>query len=310
MMHKIDIVMSVLNGEQFLQQQLDSIKNQTFTDWKLIARNNGSTDNTKHILQSFSETNPGKVKIIEADLTEESIPISFGDALLHSTAPYVMFSDGDDVWMDDKIEVTLNAMLKMQTKQKKGTPLLIHTDLVLVDSNLNVLSDSMWRSQGLNPERKRLNQVIMHSNACGNTFIFNSELRDLILPIPAGCIMHDYWTTNIAAAFGQIGTLKRSTIQYRQHRGNACGGEILHISNIIKKFYQIPTIKKRIQEKYLFAQLLLERFRSRLSPEYVYMLNTFANFPKYNWFLRRFLLVKHSLFMNSIIRNVALFIFI
>lgn len=309
-MHKVDIVMSVFNGERFLQQQLDSIKNQTFTDWKLIVRNNGSTDNTNNILQSFSKSCPGKVEIIEAELTEQFIPVSFGDALLRSTAPYVMFSDGDDVWMDDKIEVTLNAMLKMQTRQKRGTPLLIHTDLVLVDSNLKVLSDSMWRSQGLDPERKRLNQVIMHSNACGNTFMFNSELRELVLPIPAGCIMHDHWTTNIAAIFGQIGTLKRSTIKYRQHQGNACGAETLNIFNIIKKFSQIPTIKKRIKEKYLFAQLLLERFGSRLNPEYINLLDSFAKFPKHNWLLRRILLVKHSLFMNSIVRNIGLFIFI
>jgi glycosyltransferase involved in cell wall biosynthesis len=261
--------MSVFNGERYLDQQLNSIANQTFTDWKLIVRNNGSTDGTKDILKSFSDAHLNKVEIIEADHTEPFIPLSFGDALLRSTAPYIMFSDGDDVWMDDKIEVTMNAMLKMQASQKCGMPLLIHTDLVLVDSDLNLISDSMWRSQGLDPERKKLNQVIMHSNACGNTFMFNSELRDLILPIPADCIMHDYWTSSIAAAFGQIGTVNRGTIKYRQHQVNACGAESLSLLNFIQKITQITAIKQRIEAKYVFAQLMLDRFGSRLKPELI-----------------------------------------
>ncbi len=309
-MHTVDIVMSVFNGERFLQKQLDSIANQTFKDWKLIVRNNGSNDRTAEIFQSFSKKYPDKIEIIDAVVTEHFIPLSFGDALLRSTAPYVMFADGDDVWMDDKIAVTLDAMLKLKAKYKNGVPLLVHTDLVLVDSNLNVLSDSMWRSQALDPERKRLNQVIMHSNACGNTFMFNAELRDLVLPIPSGCIMHDYWTTTVAAAFGHIATVNRGTILYRQHQTNACGGESLHILSIIKKISHISLIKQRIEQKYVFAQLFLDRYGSRLDPEYKDMLDTLANFPKRNWISRRLLLLKHCFFLNSVVRNVGLFIFI
>lgn len=306
----VDIVMSVFNGEKFLQDQLDSIGKQTFTEWKLIVRNNGSSDSTAHILQSFSQAYSGKVEIIEAAVTEPFIPLSFGDALSRSTAPYVMYADCDDVWMDDKIEITLNAMLDMQAKHGPSVPLLVHTDLVLVDTNLNILSNSMWKSQRLNPERKKLNRVIMHSNACGNTFLFNAELRELVLPIPIGCIMHDYWTTTIAAAFGQITAVNRGTILYRQHGSNACGGEVLYMSNILQKANQISLLKIRLKEKYQFAQLFLNRFRNRLNPEHVEMLDSLSSFPKRNWFSRRVLLLRYSFFQNAIVRNVGLFIFI
>jgi len=307
-MFTVDIVMSVFNGEEFLQEQLDSIGKQTFSDWKLIVRNNGSRDRTASILQLFSKAYPGKVEIIEAGVTEPFIPLSFGDALSRSTAPYVMYADGDDVWMADKIEVTLTAMRGLQTTHGPRVPLLVHTDLVLVDRSLNKLSNSMWKSQALNPDRKRLNQVIMHSNACGNTFLFNAELRELVLPIPKGCIMHDYWTTTIAAAFGYIEPVSKATILYRQHERNTCGGTALNISNIIRKASQVSLLRARLNEKYQFAQLFLNRFRSRLNPEYIEMLDSLSSFPKRNWLVRRVLILRFSFFQSSLVRNIGMLI--
>lgn len=307
-MATVDIVMSVYNGERFLKEMLDSIAAQTFTDWHLVIRNNGSTDSTSAIINSFISEFTNKVTLIDSPTNEKFIPLSFGDALNHAKSQYLMYADGDDVWLADKVKMAVESITQAEKSYGVETPILVHTDLILVDEKLSVISNSMWKSQSLDPKRNSLNQVIMHSNACGNTFIFNRALYNLITPIPHGCIMHDYWTTCIAACFGKIVAIPSGSILYRQHGANSCGAYALNVASIIGKLKNINRIKKSLLDKYRFAEIFLLRFRGRLSSNQILMLEALSSFDRISWFSRRLKLIQYSLYQNSIIRNAGLFI--
>lgn len=302
---RVDIIMSVFNGELYLSEMLASIRGQTYSNWHLIIRNNGSTDSTHMIIDEFVRKNPGKVTLINANSNEKFIPVSFGNALSFSSAEYSMFADGDDVWLPKKIEYSLNAILVAERKHGKHMPLLVHSDLILTNAKLQTIENSMWKSQVLNPERQSLNYVIMHSNACGNTFLFNRALRDLISPIPYQCIMHDYWTSCIAACFGKIVALPDPQILYRQHGNNSCGAHALSFSEIFKKMRN-GGIRQRLKDKYRLSELLLERFRCRLSVDKIELLEVLASFPEMSWVSKRIAIFKYSLYMNSWKRTFAL----
>ncbi|MBQ7192792.1 MAG: glycosyltransferase, partial [Synergistaceae bacterium] len=125
-MSTIDILMATYNGQKFIAEQLDSIFSQTFQDFRLIVRDDGSTDNTCAILEEYSAKYPGRIKIIHDEAVCKSATKNFFEILKHAEADYVMFSDQDDVWLKYKVQITLDYMKETERKNP-GKPVLIFT---------------------------------------------------------------------------------------------------------------------------------------------------------------------------------------
>lgn len=136
-----------------------------------------------------------------------------------------MFCDHDDVWKPRKVEMTVRRMMELEQANGQDIPLLVHTDLVVADENLKVLSDSMFRSQNLNRKGNRLNNLLVQNNVTGCTMMVNKALVDMVGPAPKHAVMHDWWMALIAACFGKIGFVRQATILYRQHHANEVGAK-------------------------------------------------------------------------------------
>ena len=61
----VDILMATYNGGKYIAEQIDSILNQTYNDWKLYIRDDGSKDNTINIVKEYSEKYPDKIIFVE-----------------------------------------------------------------------------------------------------------------------------------------------------------------------------------------------------------------------------------------------------
>src|SRR5262245_26477445 len=92
----IDILMGTYNGAEFLEQQIESLVTQTCSEWRLLVRDDGSTDATARILQAVSQAHP-RIQIVSDELGRLGAGQNFHHLLGLSTAPYVMFCDQDDV---------------------------------------------------------------------------------------------------------------------------------------------------------------------------------------------------------------------
>src|SRR5215470_9753056 len=98
------ILLCTFNGEHFLAQQLASLKRQTFKNWKLIASDDGSSDQTKSILRAFGKSfAPGKVKIIDGPRRGAPANFLFLACGKNLASDYYAFCDQDDVWEADKL---------------------------------------------------------------------------------------------------------------------------------------------------------------------------------------------------------------
>ena len=110
----IDILMATYNGETYLREQIDSILRQSNTDWRLIIRDDCSTDSTVRIIQEYQAQYPDKFVLIQADTPSGSAQNNFFQLIRywqqHGGAEYVMFADQDDVWLRNKIQITLYNM--------------------------------------------------------------------------------------------------------------------------------------------------------------------------------------------------------
>ncbi len=234
---KIDILLSTYNGERYLRELLESIINQSFTDWRLLIRDDGSRDKTPEILDEYHRRNPDKIILMPQADGNLGAMLSFGKLMEYSTASYVMFCDQDDVWLKDKIQLSFNKLLELEQKFGHERPLLVYTDSMLADQDLNVISNSMLHHMGFDrPKVAQFRNLILCNVAIGNTVIFNRALVKLSCPIPKDATMHDWWVAIVASAFGHVDYVPSPTVFYRQHDDNVCGLRKKWLIGILSKF--------------------------------------------------------------------------
>lgn len=253
---KIAILMATYNGEKYICQQIDSILSQTCKDWELYIHDDGSTDNTIAVVESYVEKYPNKIHLIDGKSTggaKYNFFYMFGQV----EAPYYMTCDQDDVWLDKKIELTYDKMLTIENKA--DVPCLVYTELRVVDSELNTIADTMSGYQSLDCHKRTINQFILQNSVTGCTMMVNRALRDKMLRITDidNTIMHDWWAALVAAQFGKTAFIDEPTILYRQHGDNSLGAlGINKLSYIVRRVWQ----KKQIQESMRLGRLQAREF--------------------------------------------------
>ncbi len=297
---KISILLSTYNGEKYLKAQLDSLFSQSYKNFKLIARDDGSSDKTLEILKSYD---------IELLPSNENIGVksSFETLLKYasenSDADYFMFCDQDDVWNQDKVKLTLQKMYEME-KLYKNTPILVHTDLEVVDENLHTINPSFMKLQNLHEKKNRLNNLLIQNTITGCTAMINRDLAKLCLPMSSNAIVHDWWVGLVASYFGKIGYVDDSTIKYRQHTSNTIGAKGFDIGFVLKSISKKVSLGGNISQSKGFFQ----QFKNELDEDTIEMLQEFISLEQKTWWQKRAIFLKYKLFKQGFIRNTGLFL--
>ena len=307
-MQNVDILLATYNGERYIDDMLKSIADQSYTNWRLIVRDDGSVDNTIDKLQEFANRHFGKVWII-SDGQNIGVVRNFATLMSLATSEYIFFADQDDVWHPDK----LVSMISIANGSGffNDEPVLIHTDLTVVDSDLKVIASSFFQYQGLNPARGLLPKDLMIQNCVtGCAMMINKKLRDLSLPIPEGACMHDWWIAMVASTFGTIKLMNKPTLFYRQHGKNDTGAKRYSIVTSVKLLGKYRTINASIRRTELQAQLFYQRFGSSMSREEASMMNIFASIRSHNFFMRRLIAARLNLKKHGLLRTVGFYLFL
>lgn len=224
----IGILMATYNGEKFIEQQLQSLISQTYSNWKLLIHDDGSVDGTIDIVKKFQSMYSDKIIYIEDYVKFGNAKKNFGYlfkiAKEKFNFEYIMFCDQDDVWYNDKIEKTLERMRKVE-RLHPDLPVLVHTDLEIVDENLITIHHSMFQYQKLDyTYAKNIRLLAVENCITGCTVMINKKLYELLDNIPEEAIMHDWWLGLICLKNnGIIEFISNSTIKYRQHNLNNVG---------------------------------------------------------------------------------------
>jgi len=97
----VSVVMSVYNSDRYLRESVESILNQTFTDFEFIIIDDGSTDDTYGILQEYSNTD-NRVKVVSRE--NRGLVYSLNEAIDLAKGEYIARMDGDDISLPDRFE--------------------------------------------------------------------------------------------------------------------------------------------------------------------------------------------------------------
>jgi glycosyltransferase involved in cell wall biosynthesis len=310
----IDILLATCNGALYLPEQLDSILAQTCRGWRLLVRDDGSLDGTREILENYRSRHPDVIMIIPNEGQNLGACGNFSWLLEQADASYVMFCDQDDVWLPDKIETTLAAMKELERQHGAAKPLLIHTDLMVVDERLNRLGDSLWLFQCTRPQRlTKLSRVLMQNFATGCTVMINRTLRDLAVPVPAEALMYDWWLALVATAFGRVAAVERPTVLYRQHGRNDIGAarwsflaNVWFLFVCEKRQAAIALLDAALASQEGQATAFVDRYEERLPPAEREMLRAFCSLRRRNFIMRRYLTLRYGFFYSNVARNLGL----
>ncbi|WP_040952377.1 glycosyltransferase family 2 protein [Gorillibacterium massiliense] len=306
---KIAILLSTYNGSRYLQDFLNSLKQQTFQQFTLFIRDDGSTDETFEIIKKYNAENQ-HVEIVSASGNVgviRSFSLLMEHALECSSFEYFMFADQDDVWLPQKIETTLFNMRKMENCNNMQ-PILVHSDLVVVDEKLKQISPSFWKYQNLNPEYHQINRLLVQNVITGCTMMVNRSLAKLGVPFPSEAIMHDWWLGLVASCFGEISYLNESTILYRQHEINNIGAKKFSLFFALKRMFS-PVI---FTKNYRQAQCIVDCYDALLNePELanqLAVLKAFQSMKSAHYFNRIKTMIRFKFFKQGILRNIGFLI--
>jgi glycosyltransferase involved in cell wall biosynthesis len=210
----VDVLLATFNGRRFVQQQVESITQQTYADIRLVLCDDCSSDGTEKYVDSLA----GMPNTIVLHNQENIGPEKTFERLLgHVTSPYFCFSDQDDVWLPTKVEKLLGLL------QREGL-LLVYSDLEVVGQSLEPIARSMWRYTGSEPLASHcLIPYLLRNPVSGCALLADSRLIPACLPFPSQIPMHDWWVTLRAVQEGRVGFLPEATVKYRQHGVNALG---------------------------------------------------------------------------------------
>lgn len=232
----VSIAMATYNGERFLREQIDSLAKQTYTNLEIIICDDCSTDDTWPILEEYARTD-SRIQIFQNKKNLGTVK-NFETAISKCKGAFIALSDQDDIWLSQKIEICMQHMLQT-TAAHPDIPVLVHTDLCLIDETGKTLASSMWNEQNTFPHLyKHPEQVAVHNFVTGCTLLMNRESLGISLPFPPEVVMHDWWIALNVIKKGLIVSVDIPTILYRQHGSNQIGFQKTDTTFFIQKIFQ------------------------------------------------------------------------
>lgn len=211
-MDKVLVLMATYNGGKYLQEQIDSIYSQKNVDVDVLVRDDGSKDSTQRILEENSE----KYNLKWYQGEHRNVQKGFFELMQKGAGleyKYYAFSDQDDVWDADKLEIAVKCIKDIKA------PALYYAGQRLVDENRTFIEDHR-----LNKKRSLKARFIL-SDFAGCTGVFNRQLLEEIIKFePNYMLMHDTWVLRVCLCLGGVVIVDpEPRMDYRQHSGNTLG---------------------------------------------------------------------------------------
>ncbi len=314
-MTEIDIAIPAHNCAAWLDALIESILKQDIANWRIVARDDASTDDTAARLADWKQRLGERMVILPAG--PNLGPLGSYDAILSATtAPLVMLADSDDVWKPGKIAHTLAAMTASEATHGPRSPALVFSDAEVVDERLQPVAPSYWRWSRANLRASDVfHRLVVDSPAISSTMMVNRALLDVALPMTGAAYSQDWWLMLVATAFGTAIKLDAQTVFYRRHSSNdSLEPYAATAKGAIGRLLSAPSsahnkVMRLLDQFAPQAAAFAARFQQSLSVSDLAALQAAASLPSLGLLARRWSVVRHDLWFGSPIKNVGLMLF-
>ena len=248
------IALASKDGAKFISEQIESVLNQTYKNIELIICDDNSSDNTVDIIKYY-QSKDNRIKLYQ-NKTSLGVVKNFEKAIMLCSGEYIALCDQDDIWHRDKIQKQIN------TAQNYKEPLLIHSDMSIIDKNGKTLKNSYIRYKRYNPSIG-LPHILGANGVMGNTILINRELLQIILPFPSYINNHDYYIAVMAELFAKRVYMKDRLLKYRIHNHNSSNSRFKLLKKgcfDIKRWLQRDFCMPYYDGREIFLEYLLQRY--------------------------------------------------
>ncbi len=293
------ILLSTFNGEHYLAEQLESLIQQTHTNWVIHASDDGSSDGTLDVLSAYQQKLgserlhilPGPRKGFSANF------LSLVRRQAISQKCYYAFCDQDDIWAPDKLERALTWMREIP----EDLPSLYCSRTRLVDEQGAPLGFSQEFTAPLS-----FRNALVQSIAGGNTMVFNQATLQLLATTSEAThiVSHDWWAyILVTGCGGAVKYDRQPQVDYRQHGNNLMGSN----ASIADRWVRLRKLFSGTFREWNAANLVaLAPVREHLTPECQCTLEQFEQ-ARSAPLLKRFgLVLKSGLYRQTLQGNIGL----
>lgn len=242
---RCSVAMSTYNGEAYIAEQLDSIFAQTRPVDEIVISDDGSSDQTLSILETFRQQHPEIDWVLLPAEQNQGFRASFRRALTHCSGDLILLCDQDDRWTKEKA-AKIEAIFEKNPKVQA-----LVTDFKTIDAkgrflNPEAKTENLWVSDrvlrsGEKPAQITLREMLGRNQGQGCAMALRREIAEAYLSL--GTVWTHDWILNLIAAMrGGLYYCDEQLIHYRLHGSNVIGmaqGEHAqrHVS-MARKLYQ------------------------------------------------------------------------
>ena len=258
---EVSVALCTYNGARYLEEQLQSILNQSRTVREIVVADDGSTDDTLAIIRRVAAASAAmsvEFRILEGG--GHGVTKNFERAIAACRFDLIALCDQDDIWTPGRLERQCT-----EFESRPGLSLLFG-DARLVDEHGSSLGATLFDSLEVDAAtRARLHagaafDIFLRRNiVTGATVMFRRSLTETALPIPREWV-HDEWLAIIAAAVGEVDLMEFIVTDYRQHGNNQIGVRIPTVRNKVRRVLQPRGSRNR--DLAVRSSLLADRLES------------------------------------------------
>ena len=300
----IDILMATYNGENYIKEQINSILDQSFQDFKLIICDDQSNDKTFDILKEYEKIYPKKIYVYKNIERQGSAKKNFISMFKYIESDYIMFADQDDVWLKDKIKNSYKLIKEKECILIQKSPIIVHTNLKIVNQDKIVISESFYKHQNISASINSFKNILIQNIFVGCTLMINKEMSNLLKDVydDSRIIMHDWIIGILAVGCGHSYYIETPQILYRQHDNNSVGA-----SNPYKmeKLFNLKKQYNNIRDTFFQAEYIKEKFGNIFNKEDKKILNIYSKFCYNSRWQKMYSIVKYNFYKQGFIRSVA-----
>lgn len=236
------IMMATYNGEKYLSQQIDSIIRQSFDNWNLLIRDDGSSDGTLKILREY-EQKDSRIEVLINNGRLHGPYHNFHELICEAkkrqSFDYYAFSDQDDIWKEDKLEKLITYCKDIDDDK---IPVFVYSDLTVINSDNQIIDKSVNDILGIDITDTPENLFFAHAYVWGCAGLFNRLLFDRVPELREDfshrdIMSHDNYVAKHAVIYGKLAFYPEPLILYRKHGGNVTDSHKfkLYVPEMIKK---------------------------------------------------------------------------